>query len=154
MGGKLMHFWSWLAFVGGFIVLEILTLSLVFLSLAVAALAGAIGAALWSETYLQWIFFGITALLTLFVVRPLARRYLFKKSADSQTGMDALISAPALTITLVNSSAGRIRLRDEIWSARTDSQEIPAGSEVTVVRIDGAVAIVLPKLSLSNDQGE
>ena len=149
-----MHFWSWLAFVGGFIVLEILTLSLVFLSLAVAAFAGAIGAALWSGTYLQWIFFGVTALLTLFVVRPLARRYLFKKSTDSQTGMDALISAPALTLTLVNSQTGRIRLRDEIWSARTESQEIPADSEVTVVRIDGAVAIVLPKLSLSNDQGE
>ena len=74
-----MHFWTWLAFVGGFIVLEILSLSLVFLSLAIAALAGAIGAALWSGTYLQWIFFGLTALLTLFFVRPLARRYLFKK---------------------------------------------------------------------------
>ena len=149
-----MHFWTWLAFVGGFIVLEILSLSLVFLSLAIAALAGAIGAALWSGTYLQWIFFGLTALLTLFFVRPLARRYLFKKNADSHTGMDALISASAHTLTLVNSQSGRIRLRGETWSARTDSQEIPAESEVIVVRIEGAIAIVLPKLSLSNVQGE
>ena len=37
-----MHFWAWLALAGGFAVAEILTMSLVFVSFAIAAIAGAL----------------------------------------------------------------------------------------------------------------
>lgn len=145
-----MHIWVWLALAGGFVILELLTLSLIFVSFAIAALAGALGAALWSGSNLQWISFAVVAVLTLGFLRPFARKYLFKRNPEAHTGIDALISSPATTLTKVTSDGGTIRLRNETWTARSDSEEIPKGSEVIVTRIDGAVAIVIPKLSTFN----
>ncbi len=142
-----MHYWIWLALAGGFVVLEILTLSLIFFSFAIAALVGALGAAVWIGSSVQWVGFAITAVLTLAIIRPIVRKYLFRKSSGGNTGVEALINHEAITLTDVSSSAGTIRLRNETWTARCDTGSIPAGSEVLVARIDGAVAIVVPKVS-------
>lgn len=142
-----MHFWVWLALAGGFLIVEILTLSLIFLSFSIAALVGAAAAALWKESPAQWILFSVVAVLTLAFIRPLMRKYLFRKSANSKTGVDALIHADATTTTEITISSGFIRLRDETWTARCDVGSIPESAAVTVVRIDGAVAVVIPKVS-------
>jgi len=42
----------------------------------------------------------------------------------------------------VTDETGRVRLKGEVWSARSQSGAIPADSRVTVVAIDGAEAIV------------
>lgn len=139
-----MHYWIWLALAGGFVVLEILTLSLIFFSFAIAALIGAIGAAIWIGSPVQWIGFAITAVLTLALIRPIIRKYLFKKTSDGATGVEALLNLEALSLTDITSSTGSVRLRNETWTARCDEGSIPAGSQVVVARIDGAVAIVLP----------
>ncbi len=143
-----MHFWVWLALAGGFLVVEILTMSLIFLSFALAALVGGLGAALWNGSYAQWVGFAAAAVLSLAVLRPLVRKYLFRKSSGSKTGFAALIHEEATTLTEVTTEAGRIRLRSEVWTARCDNGSIPEGASVTVVRIDGAVAIVTPKHSI------
>ena len=145
-----MHYWIWLALAGGFIVLEILTLSLIFFSFAIAALVGAFGAAIWIGSSVQWVGFAITAVLTLAFIRPLVRKYLFRKSSGGKTGMDALLNHEAITLTDVSSTMGTIRLRNETWTARCDTGSIPSGSEVSVARIDGAVAIVIPRVSKTN----
>lgn len=142
-----MHYWVWLAVAGGFLVIEILTMSLIFLSFSLAALVGAIAATLWSDSPVQWIGFAIAAVLSLAVLRPFVRRYLFKKSSGNKTGMDALIHAEAKTISVVTQEGGSIRLRNEVWTARSLSGSIPEDSSVTVIRIDGAVAVVAPKIS-------
>lgn len=139
-----MHYWIWLALAGGFIVLEILTLSLIFFSFAIAALVGALGAAIWIGSSVQWIGFAVTAVLTLAVIRPIVRKYLFKKSSGGATGVEALLNHEAVSLTEITASAGTVRLRNEIWTARCDEGSIPAGSQVVVARIDGAVAIVVP----------
>ena len=145
-----MHYWVWLAVAGGFLVIEILTMSLIFLSFSLAAFVGAIAAAVWSDSPLQWVGFAIAAVLSLAVLRPFVRKYLFNKSSGSKTGMDALIHAEARTISAVTTEGGSIRLRNETWTARSSTGSIPEGSAVTVIRIDGAVAIVTPKLSSHN----
>ena len=139
-----MHYWVWLALAGAFIVLEILTLSLIFFSFAVAALLGAIGAAMWVGSSLQWIVFAVAAVLSLAVVRPIVRKYLFRKSSGGTTGVDALLNQGAVTLTEVSRTAGTIRLRNETWTARSDAESIPKHTDVSVVRIDGAIAIVVP----------
>ncbi len=141
-----MHYWVWLALAGAFIVLEILTLSLIFFSFAVAALLGAIGAAIWVGSSFQWIAFAVAAVLSLAVVRPIVRKYLFRKSSGGATGVKALLNQEALTLTEVSGSAGTIRLRNETWTARSDMGSIPKHTQVLVVRIDGAIAIVVPKV--------
>lgn len=139
-----MHYWIWLALAGGFLVLEILTLSLIFLSFAIAALIGAIGAAIWVGSSFQWIAFAVTAVLTLAVVRPIVRKYLFRKSSGGATGVDALLNHGAFTLTEISGTAGTIRLRNETWTARSDAGSIPKHTQVSVVRIDGAIAVVIP----------
>ncbi len=146
-----MHYWIWLALAGGFVVLEILTLSLIFFSFAIAALVGAFGAAIWAGSSIQWVGFAITAVLTLAIIRPIVRKYLFRKSSGGKTGMDALINHEAITLTEVSSTRGTVRLRNETWTARCDTGSIPAGSDVLVMRIDGAVAVVVPKVSKTNE---
>ncbi len=145
-----MHYWIWLALAGGFIILEILTLSLIFFSFAIAALVGAIGAALWVGGSFQWIGFAVTAVLSLAIIRPFVRKYLFRKSSGGSTGVDALINLEALTLTEITDVTGTIRLRNETWTARCITGSIPAGSQVLVARIDGAVAIVAPKVSTTS----
>lgn len=137
-----MHFWVWLALAGGFVLLEILTMNLVFVSFAIAALAGAVGAAIWNNSIAQWISFAIVAVLTLGVLRPFVRRYLSRKTVGGETGIDALILSPARTLSEITSIGGTIRLRNETWTARCESGTIPKGAEVIVTRIDGAIAIV------------
>jgi len=145
-----MHYWIWLALAGGFIVLEILTLSLIFFSFAIAALVGAVGAAVWVGSSFQWIGFAVTAVLTLAVIRPFVRKYLFRKSTGGGTGVDALLNHEALTLTEITALSGTIRLRNETWTAHCDIGSIPAGSQVLVARIDGAVAIVVPNPSTTS----
>lgn len=145
-----MHYWIWLALAGGFIVLEILTLSLIFFSFAIAALVGALGAAIWVGGSFQWIGFAVTAVLSLAVIRPFVRKYLFRKSSGGSTGVDALINHAALTLTEVTDVSGTIRLRDETWTARCQKGSIPSGTQVLVARIDGAIAIVVPKVPITS----
>ena len=142
-----MHFWIWLALAGGFLIAEILTMSLIFLSFSIAAIVGAAAAALWADSPAQWIVFSIAALLTLFIFRPLMRKYLFRRSSDSKTGVDALIHLDATSLSEITTSSGFIRLRDETWSARCEVGSIPESVVVSVIRIDGAVAMVIPKNS-------
>jgi membrane protein implicated in regulation of membrane protease activity len=139
-----MHYWVWLALAGGFIVLEILTLSLIFFSFAIAASIAAVGAAIWVGSPFQWIAFAVAAVLSLAVVRPIVRKYLFRKSSGGATGMDALLNHEAFTLTEISGTAGSIRLRDETWTARSDAGSIPKHTQVSVVRIDGAIAVVVP----------
>lgn len=142
-----MHFWIWLALSGGFLVIEILTMSLIFLSFALAALIGALASALWENSPIQWIGFSIAAVLTLVIIRPIMKKYLFKNKTDSRTGVDALLHAQATAITEITTSAGLIKLNDETWSARCAGAPIPAASIVKVVAINGAVAMVALKKS-------
>ncbi len=145
-----MHYWIWLALAGGFIVLEILTLSLIFFSFAIAAVVGALGAAIWVGGSFQWVGFAVTAVLSLALIRPFVRKYLFKKSSGGSTGVDALINHQALTLTEVTDLSGSIRLRNETWTARSLKGSIPSGTQVLVARIDGATAIVVPKAPITS----
>ena len=145
-----MHFWVWLALAGIFVVLEILTMSLIFASFALAALIAAIFAWLWIHSIAAWLGFAIASVLTLGILRPIARKYLFSKNSESRTGIDALLGAPGVCITEVTTVDGRIRLQNETWSARAVEGSIDAGAAVTVTAIDGAVALVIPASSNVN----
>lgn len=132
----------WLALAGAFLVVEILTLSLIFFSFAFAAAVGGLCAAIWVGSSMQWVGFAVTAVVSLSFIRPLVKKYLFLKPGDSKTGVDALLSSEAVALTEITSSTGTIRLHNETWTARCEEHPIAAGAKVYVTRIDGAVAIV------------
>jgi membrane protein implicated in regulation of membrane protease activity len=140
-----MPIWMWLAAGGGLLVAEMLTVDLLFASLAFSAFMAAGVNALGFNMAVQGITFGIAAVISLFILRPIALKNLKKRTPDFATNVDALVGAPALTISLVNDRSGQVKLNGEIWSARSESGEIAADSKVQVIAIEGATAVVNQK---------
>ena len=135
--------WGWWV-LGALVLLgiEALTLDLLFASLAVGAVAGAIVAALGFPVLAQGLAAVLVALLTLFVVRPIGLRML--KTEGTDTNVDALIGAGALVVERVDTRGGRVKIGGEIWSARVNhpGSEFLAGADLVVIAIDGATAVV------------
>ena len=140
-----MPIWMWLAASGALLVVEILTVDLLFASLAFSALLAAGANALGFNVVIQGVVFGLGAIGSLMFLRPIALRHLKKKPADHATNIEALISAPAMTLSAITEHGGLVKLSGETWSARSNTGEIEVGSQVEVVAIEGATAVVKRK---------
>ena len=122
---------------------EVLTPGAFFLGpVALAAGAAAI-VALFAGGVASAIVFIVAALLSLAVLRPIARRHV-RMPQLTRTGTDALIGRKAVVTRRVDAVGGRIRIGGEEWSARAylDDGVYAEGATVDVVRIDGATALV------------
>lgn len=135
----------WLAAGGILLVAEMLTVDLLFASLAFSAFMAAGVQAFGFDMAVQGATFGVAAVISLFILRPIALKNLKKRTPDFATNVDALVGAPALTISVVTDRSGQIKLNGEIWSARSESGKISADSKVQVVAIEGATAVVNQK---------
>ena len=140
-----MQLWMWFAAAGVLLIVEILTVDLLFASLAFSALLAAGANALGFGVAIQGVVFGVGAVSSLMFLRPIALRHLKKKPADHATNIEALIGAPAVTLSAVTELEGLVKLSGETWSARTNKGEIESGARVEVVAIEGATAVVKRK---------
>jgi membrane protein implicated in regulation of membrane protease activity len=137
---------DWAAWLGLAVVLgivEVTSLDLVFAMLAVGALSGSVTALVVNNLAIEVFVALIVAIAMLFVVRPIALSHLRTPRAI-RTGVAALIGERGVVTEQVDGEGGRIKLRGEVWSARTydPSHVIAAGKHVEVVEIDGATAVV------------
>jgi membrane protein implicated in regulation of membrane protease activity len=138
--------YDWVAWLGLAVVLglvEVTTLDLTFLMIAAGALAGAGAAGVGLPFALQVIVAVVVSIAMLGVVRPVALRHL-RTPAAIRTGTAALVGSEAVAIERVDAHGGQVKLKGEVWSARTydPSTVIEAGRNVEVVQIDGATAVV------------
>lgn len=140
-----MQLWMWFAAAGVLLIVEILTVDLLFASLAFSALLAAGANALGYGVAIQGVVFGVGAVSSLMFLRPIALRHLKKKPADHATNVEALIGAPAVTLSGVTELEGLVKLSGETWSARSTKGEIESGARVEVVAIEGATAVVKRK---------
>ncbi len=140
-----MQIWMWLLAAGVLLVVEMLTVDLLFASLAFSALLAAGAHWLGYGVVVQGVVFGFGAAGSLLFLRPIALRHLKKKSADQATNVEALIGATAVALSVVTQNQGMVKLNGETWSARSNSGEIKDGVQVEVVAIEGATAIVKQK---------
>jgi len=122
---------------------EVLTPGAFFLGpVALAAGAAAI-VALFAGAVASTIVFILAALLSLAVLRPIARRHV-RMPQLMRTGTDALVGRKATVTQQVNAAGGRVRIGGEEWSARSylDDGVYVEGATVDVVKIEGATALV------------
>ncbi|ADG78702.1 hypothetical protein TPAU25S_01731 [Tsukamurella paurometabola] len=93
----------------------------------------------------QGVVFAVSSVLLLVLARPPLRRYVEARRADAPSYLESLPGMKAVVSAEVTGGGGRVLVGGEEWSARTpyDGAPIPAGVEVTIVEIDGAVAIVV-----------
>ena len=141
----LMQMWMWFAAAGVLLVVEMLTVDLLFASLAFSALLAAGANGLGYGVAIQGVVFGVGAIGSLMFLRPIALRHLKKKTADHATNVEALIGAPALTLSVITENDGLVKLSGETWSARSNKGEIENGARVEVVAIEGATVVVKRK---------
>jgi len=123
---------------------EIFTPGLFFLGpIALAALASTVVAAVGGAVWLQIVVFGVASFAAVGLLRPIARRHLTMPRAI-RTGAAALEGAKAIVLQRVDGRGGRVKIGGEEWSARSymPGEEFDIGTEVEVVQIQGATALV------------
>lgn len=139
---------QWLWWVGAalvFGIVEMTTLDLIFLMLALGALVAAVAAGAGIALIWQFVIFAAAAALLVFALRPTALKYLkLEGKGDSSLGISGHIGQTATVLSEVTDRTGLVKLRGEEWTARADlaGQTYRPGSLVTVVKIDGATAVV------------
>jgi membrane protein implicated in regulation of membrane protease activity len=122
---------------------EALTGDLFLLMLSGGALA-AVGSSLLVDNYVvDGVVFLVVALLLLVLVRPALRRR-FAAGTGLPEPMKALEGKSALVLDRVGRHEGQVKLEGEVWTARplNDNDVFEAGDHVTIMRIDGATAVV------------
>jgi membrane protein implicated in regulation of membrane protease activity len=123
---------------------EIFTPGLFFLGpIALAALAATVVAAVGVGIWFQIIVFGVGSFAAVGLLRPIARKHVTMPRAI-RTGAAALEGAKAIVLQPVDSRGGRVKIGGEEWSARSymPDEEFDVGTEVEVVQIQGATALV------------
>lgn len=110
-------------------------------ALVTAGVTGVFDLPLWA----QGVVFAVSSVLLLALVRPPLRRYVENRRGDAPSYLESLPGTKVLVLESVSGGGGRVLIGGEEWSARTpyDGAAIPAGVEVTIVEIDGAVAVVV-----------
>jgi membrane protein implicated in regulation of membrane protease activity len=127
-------------------VAELLTTTLAFGIIAVAAVVAAVIGAFHIGLPLQLVAFVVAAGAGLGFVRPIAMRHI-KQPPPLRTGVAALVGRSAIVLEEITEHSGRIRIGGEEWSSRPydDSLVIPVGTKVDVMQIQGATALVYPR---------
>lgn len=137
---------GWLWWLGAALLLavvEILSLDFVLAMFAAGAAVAGLFALMGLPFWVQIVGFAVTSTLLLLALRPWLLRHLRERVPLVETNAAALVGRTGVVLADVTSRAGRIKLGGEVWTARTDGDEVVAvGEEVTVVRLLGATALV------------
>lgn len=141
----------WLVFILLFLTIEIVTLELTFLMIAVGSIGGLIAGLLGAEWWLQLVIAAVLAVLLLVLIRPPLLRILKHGADPARSNVDALLGTDGTVVTSVGGEfgQGQVKLANgETWTARlspvTEQRVVAAGERVLVTSIDGATAIIVP----------
>jgi len=134
----------WLVVALGLAGAEALTGDMFLLMLGGGALAAA--ASSWLFDFPIWadgVVFLVVSILLLVLVRPVLKRRLLA-GTGAETGIEALEGKHALVLDRISAHHGQVKLDGEIWTARplNETDVYEPGDQVTVMRIDGATAVV------------
>ena len=133
----------WLALMVLLLIVEALTAPLVCIWFALGALAALISALFGAAIWLQVVWFLLVSLLTLWLTRPIAVKYL--NSRRVATNADRVIGAEAVVTEDIDNIAGSgaVHVDGHEWTARSGSgANIAKGAVVRVERIEGVKLIV------------
>jgi membrane protein implicated in regulation of membrane protease activity len=124
---------------------EVLSGEFVLLMLGGGALVAAVVSLAAGGVAAGAVAFAVASGLLVFAARPALRRRLDRGIEHSTMHSKALVGASAVVVARVDGHGGRIKLRGELWSARScDGHEvIEPGATVTVMDISGATALVV-----------
>lgn len=137
-----MAFLFWFVAGAVLIICELLTTSLIFASFAFGAVVAGLVGALGSDLVGQGLAFAAASVLGVFLLKPILSKRFTTKNSQSSTNVMALIGMQGLSVETVTRTSGLVKIRGEVWSARSVSDEIAASHNVDIIDIDGATLIV------------
>lgn len=140
---------GWLVLILVFAIIEVFTLEMTFLMLALGSVGGLVSGLFGIPWWAQFIVAAILALALILTLRPPLLRALRRGGDPARSNVDALIGGDGTVVRTVDPSGGQVRLRNgEVWTARlspvTEHRDVAVGEVVLVTGIDGATAVVVP----------
>ena len=126
--------------------IEIVTTTLAFGLLGIAALVAAGAGFVGGDGAVQFGAFILASAVGLGIARPFALRHI-RHPPLLRSGTAALVGRTGYVLEEVSDHGGRVRIGGEEWSARPydETLVIPAGTKVDVLQIEGASALVYPR---------
>lgn len=140
---------AWIVLILAFATIEVFTLEMTFLMLALGSVAGLVSGLFGIPWWVQFVIAAVVAIVLIFTLRPSLLRLLRKGGDPARSNIDALIGADGSVVSTVTSSGGQVRLQNgETWTARlspiTEQHDVAVGEKILVTGIDGATAVVVP----------
>lgn len=139
----------WLILSGIFFVFEMATVGFLVFWLGIGALTAMIISFFVDNVIIQTAVFVVTSIALIFLTKPFVKKFA-KPGANVKTNAYSIIGKNAIVTKEIdsNENIGQIRVGGDIWSAKTENDEvIPAHAEVKVLRIEGVKAVVTTDLN-------
>jgi len=139
------HLWQmWAVVALVCLILELTAGDFFIICFAIGAVPAAIAAALGAGIYVQILVFAVVTLLSLFYVRPFAKRYLHKGEDKRISNADALLGRQGRVVETIKAGGfGRVQIDGDIWKAVAKGDaDIPEGSTVTVIDRESTIITV------------
>lgn len=139
----------WLILSGIFFVFEMATVGFLVFWLGIGALAAMIISFFVDNIIIQTAVFVVTSIALIFFTKPFVKKFA-KPRVNVKTNAYSIIGKNAIVTKEIdsNNAVGQIRVGGDVWSAKTENEEIiPAHAEVKILRIDGVKAVVTTDLS-------
>lgn len=137
-----IEYWHWLSLGFFLLILEMLAPSTLFLWMGVSAIAVSIIQWLVPDIGWQWqfILFGVLSLVSFFGWRKLSDKKGLEAVPEEYSNLNkrsaSLIGRKAVLDSPIKNGVGRMRLDDTSW--RIEGEDLPKGTRVVVVNVDGA----------------
>ncbi|MCD8341966.1 MAG: NfeD family protein [Clostridiales bacterium] len=139
----------WLVLLVAFSAAEAVTVGLVSLWFALGSLCALLMSLFIENIWAEISIFLLVSIVTLLLLRPLVNRY-FSEKDMKRTNLDLVVGTDGVVLEEIDNlfAKGQVKVRGQVWSARSQSgQTISAGTVVTVLRIEGVKVFVQPKES-------
>lgn len=138
--------WIWLCVIILSCFIEFLTsVQLTAIWMAVGGIAAIIANLCGASILIQILIFIVVTVVAIIATRPVAKKLMkFEKTA---TNADMFIGKTGIVITAIDrkQSVGRVKVKGDVWSAVSESDEIIAeNTEVLIKRIEGVKLVVEP----------
>ncbi len=128
------------------LILELFSGDMFILCFAIGALGGSIASALGGGIVVQLVTFAIVTLISLYVFRPIALRFLHRKDEDRVSNADAIIGREGrVSQTIEVNGYGRVALDGDDWKAKSvGGIFIDKDTPVRIVDRDSIIITVEP----------
>lgn len=131
----------WLIASGIFFIIEIATVGFLIFWLGIGALLAMVASFFTDSLVIQTAVFVVTSSLLVPLTKAFANK--FDKGIAVKTNAFGLIGKVGIVTVDINTleATGQVKVNGEVWSAKADCN-IPKGTEIEVVKIDGVKLIV------------